>query len=172
MSRLDTKKVLVEDLNKIALEAFSVVAVDYRGTNVPGLTQLRKEAKSLSVQLKVIKNTLAKRALENTKFDSLNEILTGPTLLAFSMNDFQSAAKLVKDFAAKEESFEVKGLSIGEGFLEPNELKALASLPSKEEAISMLLGLMQAPLNKLAGTLNEVPSQLVRTVNAVSQTKS
>ena len=129
MSRLDTKKVLVEDLNKIAQEAFSVIAVDYRGTNVPGLTQLRKEAKSQAVQLKVIKNTLAKRALENTKFDSLNEILTGPTLLAFSMNDFQSAAKLVKDFAAKEESFEVKGLSIGEGFLEPNELKALASLP-------------------------------------------
>ena len=172
MSRLDTKKVLVEDLNKIAQEAFSVIAVDYRGNNVPGLTQLRKEAKSQAVQLKVIKNTLAKRALENTKFDSLNEILTGPTLLAFSMNDFQSAAKLVKEFAAKEESFEVKGLSIGEGFLEPNELKALASLPSKEEAISMLLGLMQAPLNKLAGTLNEVPSQLVRTVNAVSQTKS
>ena len=172
MSRLDTKKVLVEDLNKIAQEAFSVIAVDYRGTNVPSLTQLRKEAKSQSVQLKVIKNTLAKRALENTKFDSLNEILTGPTLLAFSMNDFQSAAKLVKDFAAHEESFEVKGLSIGEGFLEPNELKALASLPSKEEAISMLLGLIQAPLNKLAGTLNEVPSQLVRTVNAVSQTKS
>ena len=110
--------------------------------------------------------------MENTKFDSLNEILTGPTLLAFSMNDFQSAAKLLKDFAAKEESFEVKGLSIGEGFLEPSELKALASLPSKEEAISMLIGLIQAPLNKLAGTLNEVPSQLVRTVNAVSQIKS
>ena len=172
MSRLDAKKVLVEDLNKIAQEAFSVIAVDYRGTNVPGLTQLREEAKSQSVQLKVIKNTLAKRALENTKFDSLNEILTGPTLLAFSMNDFQSAAKLVKDFAAKEESFEVKGLSIGEGFLEPNELKALASLPSKEEAISMLLGLLQAPLTKLAGTLNEVPSQFVRTLNAVSQSKS
>ena len=172
MSRLDNKKVLVEDLNKIAQEAFSVIAVDYRGTNVPELTNLRKEAKNQSVQLKVIKNTLAKRALENTKFDSLNDILTGPTLLAFSMDDFQSAAKLIKDFASNEESFEVKGLSIGEGFLEPNELKALASLPSKEEAISMLLGLMQAPLNKLAGTLNEVPSQLVRTINAVSQIKS
>ena len=172
MSRLDTKKVLVEDLNKIAQEAYSVIAVDYRGTNVPSLTQLRKQAKSQFVQLKIIKNTLAKRALENTKFDSLNEILTGPTLLAFSMNDLQSAAKLVKDFAAKEESFEVKGLSIGEGFLDPNELKALASLPTKEEAISMLLGLMQAPLNKLAGTLNEVPSQLVRTIDAVGQTKS
>ena len=172
MSRLDNKKVLVEDLNKIAQEAFSVIAVDYRGTNVPKLTNLRKEAKHQSVQLKVIKNTLAKRALENTKFDSLKDILTGPTLLAFSMDDLQSAAKLIKDFASKEESFEVKGLSIGEGFLEPNELKVLASLPSKEEAISMLLGLMQAPLNKLAGTLNEVPSQLVRTFNAVSQTKS
>ena len=172
MSRLDNKKVLVEDLNKIAQEAFSVIAVDYRGTNVPELTNLRKEAKNQSVHLKVIKNTLAKRALENTKFDSLNDILTGPTLLAFSMDDFQSAAKLIKDFASNEESFEVKGLSIGEGFLEPKELKALASLPSKEEAISMLLGLMQAPLNKLASTLNEVPSQLVRTINAVSQIKS
>ena len=88
------------------------------------------------------------------------------------MDDFQSAAKLIKDYAAKEESFEVKGLSIGEGFLEPVELKVLASLPSKEEAISMLMGLIQAPLNKFARTLNEVPSQLVRTVNAVSQTKS
>ena len=172
MSRLDTKKVLVEDLNKIAQEAFSVIAIDYRGTNVPCLTQLRKDAKSQSVHLKVIKNTLAKKALENTKFDSLNEILTGPTLLAFSMDDFQSAAKLIKDYAAKEESFEVKGLSIGEGFLEPVELKVLASLPSKEEAISMLMGLIQAPLNKFARTLNEIPSQLVRTVNAVSQTKS
>ena len=172
MSRLDTKKVLVQDLNKIAQEAFSVIAIDYRGTNVPGLTQLRKHAKSQSVHLKVIKNTLAKKALENTKFDSLSEILTGPTLLAFSMDDLQSAAKLIKDYAAKEESFEVKGLSIGEGFLQPVELKVLASLPSKEEAISMLMGLIQAPLNKFARTLNEVPSQLVRTVNAVSQTKS
>ena len=172
MSRLDTKKVLVEDLNKIAQEAFSVIAIDYRGTNVPGLTQLRKDAKSQSVHLKVIKNTLAKKALENTKFDSLNEILTGPTLLAFSMDDLQSAAKLIKDYAAKEESFEVKGLSIGEGFLEPVELKVLASLPSKEEAISMLMGLIQAPLNKFGRTLHEVPSQLVRTINAVSQTKS
>ena len=172
MSRLDTKKALVEDLNKIAQEAFSVIAIDYRGTNVPGLTQLRKDAKSQSVHLKVIKNTLAKKALENTKFDSLNEILTGPTLLAFSMEDFQGAAKLIKDYAAREESFEVKGLSIGEGFLEPVELKVLASLPSKEEAISMLMGLIQAPLNNFAGTLNEVPSQLVRTFNAVSQAKS
>ena len=88
------------------------------------------------------------------------------------MDDLQSAAKLIKDYAAKEESFEVKGLSIGEGFLEPVELKVLASLPSKEEAISMLMGLIQAPLNKFARTLNEVPSHLVRTVNAVSQIKS
>ncbi len=172
MSRLDTKKVLVEDLNKLAQDAFSVIAVDYRGTNVPELTQLRKDAKDQAVQLKVIKNTLARRALENTKFDSLNNVLTGPTLLAFSMNDFQSAAKVVRDFAKKEETFEVKGLSIGEGFIDPAELQALASLPSKEEAISILLGLLNAPIQKLTSSFNEIPSKVVRTFNAVSLTKS
>ena len=172
MSNLDEKKVQVDALKQIAEQAFSAIAVDYRGTDVPKLTNFRRDAKGQSVHIKIIKNTLAKKALENTKFDSLNEILTGPTLLAFSMEDFQGAAKLIKDYAAREESFEVKGLSIGEGFLEPVELKVLAALPSKEEAISMLMGLIQAPLNNFAGTLNEVPSQLVRTFNAVSQTKS
>jgi large subunit ribosomal protein L10 len=93
-------------------------------------------------------------------------------LLAFSLEDYQSAAKLIKSFSAIEESFEVKGLSIGEGFLEAKELNNLASLPSKEEAISMLLGLLNAPVQKLAGTLNEVPTSFVRTLNAVSSSKS
>ena len=172
MSNLDLKKVQVDELRKVVDESLSVVAVDYRGTDVPKLTSFRKDAKDKSVFIKIIKNTLAKKALEDSKFDSLIDVLSGPTLLAFSKEDYQSAAKLIKDFSKSEESFEVKGLSIGEGFLEPVELKVLASLPSKEEAISMLMGLIQAPLNKFARTLNEVPSQLVRTVNAVSQTKS
>ena len=172
MSNLDLKKVQVDELRKVVDESLSVVAVDYRGTDVPKLTSFRKDAKDKSVFIKIIKNTLAKKALEDSKFDSLIDVLSGPTLLAFSKEDYQSAAKLIKDFSKSEESFEVKGLSIGEGFLEPVELKVLASLPSKEEAISMLMGLIQAPLNKFARTLNEVPSHLVRTVNAVSQIKS
>ena len=105
-------------------------------------------------------------------FDSLSEVLTGPTLLAFSLEDYQSAAKLIKDFSANEESFQVKGLSIGEGFLSAKELNSLASLPSKEEAISMLLGLLNAPVQKLVSTLNEVPSSFVRALAAFGETKS
>ena len=99
MSRLEEKKLVVDELKKVADEALSAVVVDYRGTNVPDLTLLRKDASSSSVYLRVIKNTLAKRALEGTKFDSINEILTGPSLFAFSLDDFKSAAKLVKDFS-------------------------------------------------------------------------
>ena len=131
MSRLEEKKLVVEELKKVADEALSAVVVDYRGTNVPDLTLLRKDASSSSVYLRVIKNTLAKRALEGTKFDSINEILTGPSLFAFSLDDFKSAAKLVKDFSKSHESFSVKGLSVGEGLLDASELDRLASLPSK-----------------------------------------
>ena len=159
-------------MKKVADEALSAVVVDYRGTNVPDLTLLRKDASSSSVYLRVIKNTLAKRALEGTKFDSINEILTGPSLFAFSLDDFKSAAKLVKDFSKSHESFSVKGLSVGEGLLDASELDRLASLPSKEEAISMLMSVLQSPIKKFAGGLQNLPSNFVRTLDAVKETKS
>jgi large subunit ribosomal protein L10 len=172
MSRLEEKKLVVDELKKVADEALSAVVVDYRGTNVPDLTLLRKDASSSSVYLRVIKNTLAKRALEGTKFDSINEILTGPSLFAFSLDDFQSAAKLVKDFSKSHESFSVKGLSVGEGLLDASELDRLASLPTKEEAISMLMSVLQSPIQKFAGGLHNLPSNFVRTLDAVKETKS
>ncbi len=139
MSRLEEKKLVVDELKKVADEALSAVVVDYRGTNVPDLTLLRKDASSSSVYLRVIKNTLAKRALEGTKFDSINEILTGPSLFAFSLDDFKSAAKLVKDFSKSHESFSVKGLSVGEGLLDASELKGRSNFyvnerPSKSNS--------------------------------------
>jgi large subunit ribosomal protein L10 len=169
---LEDKKTIVADVSETASNALSLVVADARGVEVGDMTELRKQARENQVVLRVVKNTLAKKALEGTKFDSLSEVLTGPTLLAFSLEDYQSAAKLIKSFSAIEESFEVKGLSIGEGFLEANELNNLASLPSKEEAISMLLGLLNAPVQKLAGTLNEVPTSFVRTLSAVGSSKS
>ena len=172
MSRLEEKKLVVDELKKVADEALSAVVVDYRGTNVPDLTLLRKDASSSSVYLRVIKNTLAKRALEGTKFDSINEILIGPSLFAFSLDDFKSAAKLVKDFSKSHESFSIKGLSVGEGLLDASELDRLASLPSKEEAISMLMSLLQSPIQKFAGGLQNLPSSFVRTLDAVKETKS
>ena len=93
MSNLDAKKVQVDELKQVAEESLSAVVVDYRGTDVPKLTNFRKDAKEKSVFIKIIKNTLAKRALEDTKFDSLKDVLTGPSLIAFSKDDFQSAAK-------------------------------------------------------------------------------
>ena len=98
MSRLEEKKLVVDELKKVADEALSAVVVDYRGTNVPDLTLLRKDASSSSVYLRVIKNTLAKRALEGTKFDSINEILTGPSLFAFSLEQ-QLLLRTIYQFA-------------------------------------------------------------------------
>ena len=172
MSNLDLKKVQVDELRKVVDESLSVVAVDYRGTDVPKLTSFRKDAKDKSVFIKIIKNTLAKKALEDSKFDSLIDVLSGPTLLAFSREDYQSAAKLIKDFSKSEESFEVKGLSIGEGLLSADQLNSIASLPNKDEAISMLLGLMLAPITNLALISKEIPSSIVRTLSAYSDSKN
>ena len=172
MSNLDAKKVQVDELKQVAEESLSAVVVDYRGTDVPKLTNFRKDAKEKSVFIKIIKNTLAKRALEDTKFDSLKDVLTGPTLIAFSKDDFQSAAKLIQDFSKIEESFEVKGLSIGEGLLTADQLNSIASLPTKEEAISMLLGLMKAPITNLALISKEIPSSMVRTLSAYGDSKN
>ena len=172
MSNLDLKKVQVDELRKVVDESLSVVAVDYRGTDVPKLTSFRKDAKDKSVFIKIIKNTLAKKALEDSKFDSLIDVLSGPTLLAFSKEDYQSAAKLIKDFSKSEESFKVKGLSIGEGLLSADQLNSIASLPSKEEAISMLLGLILAPITNLALISKEIPSSMVRTLSAYSDSKN
>ena len=169
MSNLDLKKVQVDELRKVVDESLSVVAVDYRGTDVPKLTSFRKDAKDKSVFIKIIKNTLAKKALEDSKFDSLIDVLSGPTLLAFSKEDYQSAAKLIKDFS---KSFEVKGLSIGEGLLSADQLNSIASLPNKDEAISMLLGLMLAPITNLALISKEIPSSMVRTLSAYSDSKN
>ena len=166
------KKVKVDELKQVAEESLSAVVVDYRGTDVPKLTGFRKEAKDKSVFIKIIKNTLAKRALEDTKFDSLKDVLTGPSLIAFSKEDYQSAAKLIQDFAKKEESFEVKGLSIGEGLLSADLLNSIASLPTKDEAISMLLGLMKAPITNLALISKEIPSSMVRTLSAYGDSKN
>ena len=172
MSRLEEKKLVVDELKKVADEALSAVVVDYRGTNVPDLTLLRKDASSSSVYLRVIKNTLAKRALEGTKFDSINEVLSGPSLFAFSLDDLKSAAKLVKDFSKSHESFSVKGLSVGEGLMDASELDRLATLPSKEEAISMLMSVLQSPIQKFAGGLHNLPSNFVRTLDAVKDATS
>jgi len=167
--RIDDKKLAVKELNEIANKAISAVVADYHGTSVSELTKLREEARNSSVHLKVIRNTLAKKALTDTKFSCLDELLVGPTILAFSLDDPASAAKLANNFNKINSNFKVKGLTMGDSLLELGRLKDIANLPTKEEAISQLAGLLNAPIVKLVSLINEIPTKLTRTLEAVKQ---
>ena len=169
--RIDDKKLVVKELNEIANKAISAVAADYHGTSVSELTKLREEARNSSVHLKVIRNTLAKKALTDTKFSCLDELLVGPTILAFSLDDPASAAKLANNFHKINRNFKVKGLTMGDSLLELSKLKDIANLPTKEEAIAQLAGLLNAPLVKLVSLINEIPTKFTRTLEAIKQQK-
>ena len=169
--RIDDKKLVVKELNEIANKAISAVAADYHGTSVSELTKLREEARNSSVHLKVIRNTLAKKALTDTKFSCLDELLVGPTILAFSLDDPASAAKLANNFHKINRNFKVKGLTMGDSLLELSKLKDIANLPTKEEAIAQLAGLFNAPLVKLVSLINEIPTKFTRTLEAIKQQK-
>ena len=169
--RIDDKKIAVEELNGIANKAVSAIAADYHGTTVSELTKLRQEARDSSVHLKVIRNTLAKRALNDTKFSCFEDLLVGPTMLAFSLEDPTSAAKLVNNFTKVNKNFQVKGISLGDSLLELSKLSVLANMPSRDEALAQLAGILNAPMTKFVSILNQVPSKLVRTLQAVKDQK-
>ncbi len=165
------KEAIVADVADIAASAHSAVAAEYHGLTSEQMTKLRAEARSGGVCLRVVKNTLAKRAFEGTDYVCMNEVLIGPLVLAFSQEDPGSAARVIKAFAKDNDKLVVKALSVGGQLLGAGELERLASLPTKDQAISMLMSVMQAPITKLARTLNEVPGKLVRTVAAVRDAK-
>jgi len=169
---LEDKKSIVAEVSAIAAEAHSVVAAEYHGLSVDEMTELRACARNTGVYLRVVKNTLARRALEGTEFECMKDGLVGPLVLAFSQEDPGSAARLVKDFAKDHEALVTKMVSIGGEMLAPEELSRLASLPTKDQAISILMSLMKAPTEKLARTLKEVPGKLVRTVAAIKDAKA
>lgn len=168
---LADKKEIVSEVAAVAAEAHSAIAAEYRGLGVDELTELRSQARKGGVFLKVVKNTLAKRALEGTDYECMREGLTGPLILAFSQEDPGAAARVVKDFSKEHELLKVTMLSIGGQLLEPSELERLAKLPTKEQAISMLMAVMKAPVEKLARTLAEPHAKMVRTVAAVRDQK-
>jgi len=168
---LEDKKSIVAEVSAIAAEAHSVVAAEYHGLTVDEMTALRATARNSGVYLRVVKNTLARRAFEGTDFECMNAGLVGPLVLAFSQEDPGSAARLVKDFAKDHDALVTKMVSIGGEMLAPSELDRLAKMPTKDQAISMLMALMKAPTEKLARTLKEVPGKLVRTVEAVKNAK-
>jgi len=169
--RLEQKQAIVAEVNTAAANALSAVVSDYRGLTVDQLTGLRAKARESGVYVRVIRNTLAKRAVVGTDFECLDEALVGPTMIAFSQEDPGAAARLIKDYASEFDKLEVKALSIGGQLLDAKDIDRLAKLPTRDEALALLMSVMQAPVVKLARTLNEVPGKLVRTVAAVRDQK-
>lgn len=168
---LDEKKAVVAEVSEVAASAHSAVAADYIGLDVAQMTELRSKARESAVYVRVVKNTLARRALEGTDFECMNEALTGPLILAFSQEDPGAAARVISDFSKGNDKLVVRLVSIGGKLMEAGEIKRLANMPTKDQAIAMLMSVMKAPVTKFARTLNEVPGKLTRTVAAIRDQK-
>jgi len=168
---LEDKKAIVADVNETACNALSLVIADARGVNVSDMTALRSKARESNVSLRVVRNTLAKRAFAGTEFECVSEALVGPSLFGFSMEDPGAAARLFKDFAKQNEKFEVKVLSVSGQMLGKEQIDVLANLPTLEQALGQLASVMIAPVTKLVRTFNEVPSKVTRVVAAVRDQK-
>jgi len=169
--RLNEKQQIVAEVNEAAKSALSAVIADYHGTAVEEMTALRKTARENNVYLRVVRNTLLKRAVEGTEYECLSEALVGPTILAFSQDDPGAAARVLKDFAKENEDFEVKALAVSGNLLPASQIDALAKLPTYDQAMALLMSVMLAPVTKLARTINEVPSKVTRGVAAVRDQK-
>jgi large subunit ribosomal protein L10 len=168
---LEDKKALVAEVSAVASTALSVVAAEYRGLTVSQMTDLRLKARSAGVYVRVVKNTLARKAVAGTSFECLGPVLKGPLVLAFSKDDPGAAARVVKAFAKDNDKLIARALSLGGQLLAGSELDKVASLPSREQALSQLMGVMKAPIQKLVATLAAAPSKLVRTLAAVRDQK-
>ena len=168
---LDDKKAIVAEVNETAAQALSLVIADARGVDVTDMNALRAKARAENVQLRVVRNTLAKRAFAETDYACVEEVLVGPSLFAFSMEDPGAAARLFKDFAKDNEEFEVKALSVSGQLLDKSQIDVLAKLPTRDQALGMLASVTLAPVTKLVRTLNEVPTKTTRAVAAVRDAK-
>lgn len=167
----DEKRAIVAEVAEVAKDALSAVAAEYRGLTVEEMTELRVKARQGGTYLRVVKNTLARRALEGTDFECMSGELSGPLLLAFSQEDPGAAARVVKDFAKEHENLVVRMVSVGGEVLPAADIERLANLPTRDQAIAMLMGTMKAPIEKFVRTLAEPHAKLVRTVAAIRDQK-
>jgi large subunit ribosomal protein L10 len=164
--RLEDKKALVKEVNAVAGDSITAVAAEYRGLSVGEMTELRKEARSAGVYMRVVKNSLAKRAVEGTDFECMKDTLKGPILLAFAKEDPGAAARIIKKFAKDHDALQAVSLSAGGQLMPGSDLAKLAELPTMDQARAMLLGLFVAPMSQLVRTLAEPPAMLARTLSA------
>ena len=168
---LKDKKAIIAEVSETASNALSLVIADARGVTVTDMTELRTKARENKVVLRVVKNTLAKRAFKETEFACVEEALVGPSIFGFSMEDPGAAARLFKDFSKENKAFEVKALSVSGQMLDSSQIDVLASLPTRDQALSMLCNVMLAPITKLTRTFNDVPGRVVRVVDQVAKQK-
>ncbi len=168
---LEQKKAVVAEVSQVASSALAAVAAEYRGLTVAEMTDLRVKARQDGVFLKVAKNTLVRKAVEGTEFECMTDALTGPLLFAFSMEDPGAAARLVKDYAKDHDKLIARLVAVGGQLFDASELDRLSKLPTREQALAMLMSVMKAPIEKFVRTLAEPHAKLVRTVAAVRDAK-
>lgn len=168
---LAEKQTIVAEVAEVASSAYSAIAAEYRGLTVEEMTELRVQARQCGVYIRVVKNSLARRAVEDTDFACMQEGFTGPLVLAFSQEDPGSAARVINDFSKDHDNLIVRMVSISGSLLDPSEIATLAKMPTYDQAISLLMAVMKAPVEKLTRTINEVPGKLVRTVAAIRDAK-
>jgi large subunit ribosomal protein L10 len=168
---IEQKKAVVAEVADAANKALAAVAAEYRGLTVEEMTELRAKAREDGVFLKVAKNTLVHRAVEGTEYECMQESLTGPLLFAFSMEDPGAAARLVKDYSKDHQHLIAKLVAVGGELYDASELERLSSLPTYDQGIAMLMGVMKAPIEKFVRTLAEPHTKMVRTVAAVRDEK-
>jgi len=164
--RLEDKKSLVAEVNEVAASALSAIAADYRGMTVAQMTEFRAKARDEGVYVRVVKNTLAKRAVDGTEFECLTDALTGPIILAFSQEDPGAAARVVSEFAKECDNLVTQAVAIGGDVYPASDLVRLAKLPTLDQARAQLLGLLQAPASKFVRTIAEPQAKFVRLLAA------
>jgi len=167
---IDEKKAVVAEVSAQVAKAQGIVVAEYRGLEVGNMTDLRAKARKSGVYLRVLKNTLARRAVAGTPFEKLADQMVGPLVYGIS-SDPVATAKVLNEFAKTNEKLVIKAGAMPNAVITAKEVKALATMPSREQLIAQLLGTMQAPVAKFVRTLNEVPSRFVRTLAAVRDQK-
>ena len=156
MAKVELKQPIVQEISETINGAASMVVVDYRGLTVEEDTRLRKQLREAGVTFKVYKNTLVSRAVEGTEFESIREVLEGPSAFAVSATDATAPARVLAEFAKKAPNLEIKAGVVEGTFYDANGMKAIASIPSREVLVSKLLGSLQSPITNLARVLNQI----------------
>lgn len=167
---LEEKKAVVEEIAAQVAGAKGIVLAEFRGLEVGNMTELRRRARGSGVYLRVLKNTLARRAVKDTPFAKLADQMVGPLVYGIS-SDPVATAKVMNEFAKGNDKFVIKAGAMPNAVISAKEVAALASLPSREELLAKLLATMQAPIAQFVRTLNEVPSKFVRALAAVRDAK-